>query len=105
VRQTTQRVLVIFKAGPAWRSGPPEEQPGWDAHAEFVDGLREQGTFVMGGPFSDYSGSVNLLEGLTAAEATELIAADPFVENGVFVVDSIRDWTVYVDELSAKESV
>jgi uncharacterized protein YciI len=59
----------------------------------------------MGGPFSDFSGSVNLLEGLTAAEATELLATDPFVENGVFVVDSIRDWTVYVDELSAKESV
>jgi uncharacterized protein YciI len=103
VRQTTQRVLVIFKAGPAWGSGPPEEQPGWEAHAEFVDRLREEGTFVMGGPFSDNSGSVNLLEGVTAVEATELLAADPFVANEVFVVDSMRDWTVYVDELSAKE--
>jgi uncharacterized protein YciI len=104
VRQTRHRVLVIFRAGPAWESGPPEDQPGWEAHAGFVDALREKGTFVMGGPFSDFSGSVNLLEGLTAAEATELLATDPFVENGVFVVDSIRDWTVYVDELSAKES-
>ena len=58
----------------------------------------------MGGPLSDYSGSVSLLEGLTAAEARELIATDPFVVNGVFVIDSVRDWTVYVDELSAKET-
>jgi len=58
----------------------------------------------MGGPLSDYSGSVSLLEGLTAAEARELIATDPFVLNGVFVIDSVRDWTVYVDELSAKET-
>ncbi len=105
MRQTKHRVLVVFKAGPAWGSGPPEEQPGWQEHADFVDALIERGTFVMGGPFSDYSGSVNLLEGLTAAEAKDLLAADPFVQNGVFVVDSIRDWTVYVDELSARESV
>jgi uncharacterized protein YciI len=98
-------VLVIFRAGPTWESGPPEDQPDWDAHADWVDELIENGTFVMGGPFGDHSGSVNLLESLTAAEAKELIATDPFVVNGVFEVDSVRDWTVYVDELSAKESV
>ena len=85
---------MIFRAGPTWESGPPEEQPGWQEHADFVDALIENGTFVMGGPFSDYSGSVNLLEGLTAAEAKELIATDPFVLNGVFVVDSIREGNV-----------
>jgi hypothetical protein len=26
--------------------------------------------------------------------------ADPFVANGVFVVDDVRDWTIYVDELT-----
>lgn len=105
MRQTKHRVLVIFRAGQAWGSGPPEDQPGWDAHAEWVDDLIERGTFVMGGPLSDFSGSVNLLEGLNAAEAADLVATDPFVQNGVFVVDSVRDWTVYVDELSAKEKV
>jgi uncharacterized protein YciI len=103
VRKTTPRVIVIFRAGPAWGSGPPEDQDGWDAHAEWVDALIDAGTFVMGGPLSDYSGSVSLLEGLSAAEARELIATDPFVLNGVFVIDSVHDWTVYVDELSAKE--
>ena len=105
MRRTKHRVLVVFRAGPTWESGPPEDQPDWEAHADWVDGLIENGTFVMGGPFSDYSGSVNLLEGLTAHGAKELIATDPFVLNRVFVVDSIRDWTVYVDELSPKESV
>jgi uncharacterized protein YciI len=104
MRRTRQRVLVVFRAGPAWGSGPPEDQPGWNAHAEFVDALVADGIFVMGGPLSDYSGSVNLLEGVTAAEAAELLATDPFVRNGVFEVESIRDWTVYVDELSATET-
>ena len=105
MRQTKHRVLVIFRAGPAWNGGPPENQPDWDAHADWVDDLIARGTFVMGGPFSDYSGSVNLLEGLTAEEAKELLATDPFVLSGVFELDSVRDWTVYVDELSAKETV
>ena len=105
MRRTKHRVLVVFSAGPAWQSGPPEGQPDWDAHADWVDDLIAKGTFVMGGPLSDNSGSVSLLEGLTAVEAAELLATDPFVANGVFVLDSVRDWTVYVDELSAKESV
>ena len=103
MRRTKHRVLVIFRAGPAWGEGPPEDQPGWDAHADWVDDLIAKGTFVMGGPLADNSGSVSLLEGLTAAEAAALLATDPFVANGVFVLDSVRDWTVYVDELSAKE--
>jgi uncharacterized protein YciI len=96
-----QRVVVRIKAGPTWQSGPPEDQPGWDEHAEFVDALVEAGTFVMGGPFSDNSGSMVLLEGLTRGEARSLMDNDPFVENGVFVVDDVRDWTVYVDQLTA----
>jgi uncharacterized protein YciI len=99
-RTRVVRVVVRFRAGPTWKSGPPEEQPGWDEHAAFVDELVDRGTFVMGGPFADYSGSLTLLEGVDEAAARELIARDPFVENGVFVVDDVRPWNVYVDELT-----
>jgi uncharacterized protein YciI len=61
--------MVRFRAGPTWTSGSVREQPDWDAHAEFVDALIERGTFVMGGPFSDDSGSMSLLEGIDADEA------------------------------------
>jgi uncharacterized protein YciI len=78
------RLMVRFRAGPTWASGSVREQPGWDAHAEFVDALIERGTFVMGGPFSDNSGSMSLLEGIDADEARR-----------------IREWDVFVDELSS----
>ena len=94
------RVLARFSAGPAWASGPPEEQPGWDEHAAFVDDLVARGTMVMGGPFADYSGSLILLEGVGEDEARELVARDPFVANGVFVLEEVRAWNVYVDELT-----
>ena len=94
------RVLVRFGAGPTWTSGPPEEQPGWDEHAAFIDALVARGTMVMGGPFADYSGSLILLEDITEDEARELVAGDPFIANGVFVLDDVRAWNVYVDALT-----
>jgi uncharacterized protein YciI len=97
-----KRVVVVWRAGPAWASGGVREQPGWDVHADFVDALIERGTFVMGGPFADNSGSMSLLEGVTVDEAREIVAEDPFVENGVFVLDDVREWDVFVDELTAK---
>ena len=94
------RVLVRFNAGPTWASGPPEEQLGWDEHASFVDELVASGTMVMGGPFADYSGSLIVLENVDQEEARELVARDPFVLNGVFAVEDVRVWNVYVDELT-----
>ena len=97
------RLVVRFRAGPTWTSGSVREQPDWDAHAEFVDALIERGTFVMGGPFSDNSGSMSLLEGVDADEARRILEDDPFMKNGVFVLEEIREWDVFVDELSPAE--
>ena len=91
------RVVVQWRAGSAWTSGPPEEQPGWDEHAEFIDGLIERGIFLMGGPYADNSGSLTLWDGPTAEEVRRLVQDDPFVRNGVFVLEDVRDWVVYVD--------
>jgi uncharacterized protein YciI len=41
-----------------------------------------------------------LLEGVDAAEAERLAAEDPFMEKGVFVLEEIREWTIFVDELA-----
>ena len=93
------RVVVRFRAGPAWTSGPPEEQAGWDVHAAFVDELVARGTMVMGGPFADCSGAMILLENIDEDDVREVLARDPFIANGVFVLDDVRAWNVYVDEL------
>jgi uncharacterized protein YciI len=97
---STRRVVVRFGAGPTWRSGGVREQPGWDEHAAFVDRLVDEGTFVMGGPFGDNSGSLVLLEGVDEAEARAIVADDPFLHNGVFVLEDVRTWDVFVDELA-----
>jgi uncharacterized protein len=94
------RVVVRWRAGPAWTSGSPEDQSGWGEHAEFIDGLIERGIFVMGGPYADNSGSHTLLENVTEGEARELVLQDPFVASGVFELEDVRAWNVWVDELT-----
>src|SRR4051794_18215866 len=94
------RVVVRWRAGPAWATGAPEDQDGWDEHAAFIDGLIERGIFVMGGPYGDNSGSHTLLEGVSVDEARELVLQDPFVANGVFELEDVRSWNVYVDGLT-----
>ena len=54
----------------------------------------------MGGPYSDHTGAMVLLEGVTEGEAEELLRADPFVRNGVFEIEDVRSWTIFVDRLS-----
>ena len=88
--------------GPRWTSGRVDEQPGWDEHAAYIDDLIERGIFVMGGPLADNSGSLSLLENVDEAAARELVAADPFVGNGVFVLDDVVEWNVFVDELTPR---
>ena len=99
------RVIVRWRAGPTWTSGRPEDQPGWDEHADYIDDLIERGIFVMGGPYADFSGSHTILENVTEDEARDLVAQDPFVANGVFVLEDVTTWNVYVDELTARDRV
>jgi uncharacterized protein YciI len=99
-RVRASRVIVRWRAGPAWTEGGVDEQDGWDEHAAFIDDLIERGVFVMGGPFADNSGSFSILENVSEADARELVLQDPLVANGVFELDDVRAWNVFVDELS-----
>jgi uncharacterized protein YciI len=94
------RIVVRFKAGPTWASGSVRDQPDWDAHADYVNDLIDRGIFVMGGPFADDSGSQSLWEGLDLDEARRIVHEDPFMTNGVFELVEIREWNIFVDELT-----
>lgn len=94
-------MIVRFLAGPTWTTGTVREQPGWDAHAAYVDDLIARGIFVLGGPYHDDSGSMSVWEGVDVTEVERLVAEDPYIRNGVFVLDRIVEWDVFVDELSS----
>jgi hypothetical protein len=93
-----------FRAAATWDCGPVQSPAGLGLARSFVDQLVERGTIVMGGPFSDHSGAMLLLEGVSTEEARRVFDLDPFVKNQVFVVDDTRDWTIFVDSPTAPEA-
>jgi hypothetical protein len=91
VRHPLRDCGALTAPGPTWTSGTPEEQPGWDEHAKFIDDLIDRGVFNMGGPWTNRLGSMSLWEGMNAEEVLEVMQGDPFVQNGVFLIEDCAD--------------
>jgi uncharacterized protein len=90
--------VILWGHGPAWVAGKTvREQPYWDEHAAFIDPLFDAGTIVMGGPFADTSGSLVIVEAETEQEMADLFARDPFVIHGIFALDRLKQWTLFLD--------
>ena len=100
------RTVVLFSVGPAWvRGRGSRQQAYWDGHAAFIDDLTERGLLVAGGPFEDESGAMNILAGSPErADVEQLYATDPFVVHGIFVLERIAPWLVFVDRWASGSS-
>src|SRR5262245_37761538 len=91
------RVVLRIGAGCARKGRLTEDPPGRTRHAAYMHDLIERDVFIMGGQYADRLGSMSIWEGMTAAEVREVMQRDPFVQDGVFVVEDVADWNVYVD--------
>lgn len=63
-------------------------------HREYLSGLVEQGKVLMSGPFGDDSGAIVIYDVADLSEAQELMANDPFAQNGIIVDATVKTWKV-----------
>jgi uncharacterized protein len=90
--------VILWAPGAAWTAGKTvREQAYWDEHAEFMDRLFENGTVIMGGPFSDGTGSLVIVEAEEMNEVSSLFANDPFVVHQIFTLRSLKQWQLFLD--------
>jgi hypothetical protein len=90
-------LVVLRRSGPDWNPALPlEEQSGWDAHAEFMDGLVDDGFIVLGGPLADEVRTAHAVEADSEDAVRERFARDPW-SGSHLVVDSIDPWTIRLD--------
>ena len=73
--------VIIGHDGPDGARLRPSVRP---AHLENLKPLIDQGRLIIGGPFTDGSGSLMIVEMESAAEAVEFIRNDPYMKQGVF---------------------
>jgi uncharacterized protein len=90
--------LVERAKGPAWdHSRGRREQPGWDAHAAFMDALAEEGLVILGGPIGEGDGENALLivDAVSEAEIRARLAEDPWTDD-MLTIDSVKPWSVWL---------
>jgi uncharacterized protein YciI len=99
---------VIRDAGPAWTEGKSTfEQPGVDAHAEFMNALADEGIVLFAGPLAgSEQGRIRALLIVntdSAATIVDRLAADPWAQAQRLVISSVESWNLFVgaDRISA----
>jgi uncharacterized protein YciI len=89
--------VVERRSGPEWdASRPLEEQSGWEAHADFMDGLVASGFVVLGGPLADEHRVILAVEADSEDDVRAILARDPWSESHL-VVASVEPWTIRLD--------
>jgi uncharacterized protein YciI len=89
--------VVVRRSGPEWdASRPLEEQSGWGAHAEFMDGLVDSGFVVLGGPLADEHRVILVVDAASEDHVRATLARDPWSESHL-VVASVDSWTIRLD--------
>jgi uncharacterized protein YciI len=90
-------LVVLSRTGPEWdRSKRLEDQSGWPAHAEFMDGLVEDGVIVLGGPLEDEIRTAHAMEAKSAEQIRAIFARDPWSESHLRV-ESVDEWQIRLD--------
>jgi uncharacterized protein YciI len=76
------------------------QQPYFDQHAVFADGLVDQGVIIFGGPVaSDDEDDIALLAVAAPDEAAlrAIFDADPWTVHQVFRIKAVRAWAIWLD--------
>ena len=90
-------LVVLRRSGPEYdHSRPLEEQSGWRDHADFMDGLVDDGFVVLGGVLGDEVRTAHAVEAASEDEVRERFAQDPW-SGSHLVVDSVDRWTIRLD--------
>jgi uncharacterized protein YciI len=89
--------VVLLRAGPQWDPERPlEEQSDWPAHAEFMNGLVDDGFIVLGGPLADEHRVVHVIDAESEQEIRATLALDPW-SGSHLEVGAIDGWTIRLD--------
>ena len=90
----TTFLVILTQSGPEFdRSKPLEEQSGWQEHADFMDGLVDDGFIFLGGPLDGGPRVAHAVEAESEEQIRAVLARDPWNETHLQIA-SIEQWTI-----------
>jgi uncharacterized protein YciI len=89
-------LAAVRERGPAWdASRPMRGQDGWPAHAEFMDGLADEGFVVAGGPLGADERTFLIVFDAEDEDAVRArLAKDPWTAADLLRIRAIDTWEI-----------
>lgn len=94
--------VVVHEQGPGWVEGRPmREQPGWTAHAAFMNALEAERWVVLGGPLRGgrRHRAMLVVQGPDEPTVRARLDPDPWYLNGVLRPVSFEPWELLLGRL------
>ncbi len=89
--------VVIYTPGSAWIQGKPlVNQPYFREHGRYMQQIYDEKRLLLGGPFTDETGGLGVVNAATEAEVQEILAHDPAILMKVFQAN-IHPWHTVFD--------
>jgi uncharacterized protein YciI len=76
-----------------------EGQDDWNAHAEFMDGMVEEGFVVLGGPLLGTEDVLLIVRAGEEAEVHARFAEDVWTQKGLLRTTWVAEWRLRLGEL------
>lgn len=86
-----QRYAICYTPGPHWLAGKAIWDQPLQAHGDYMSGLYARHTLIMGGPFTDSSGGLAIIEVADDQAAQSIVDHDPSITAGIFNA-SVHPW-------------
>ena len=92
--ESAHHFVVIRERGEAWEPTLSlREQKGWQAHADFMEGLVDDGFILLGGPVGDGHRVLLIIVAANEDEVRARLAADPWHPH-LLELASVEPWTI-----------
>jgi uncharacterized protein YciI len=95
-----QLFAVMLNHGAAYQHGLPlESQVEWEAHANFMDNLVDDGVVKLGGPLEGTSEVLLIFRAESPEEIKRWLAPDPWHRMDLLQIARIMPWTIRLGKL------
>jgi len=96
----TQHFAAIVHRTEKWdHSIPPEQQPGFAGHLEYMGGLEKSGFIALAGLLTSTNDVLFVFHAESEAEVRERLAMDPWQRAGMVVVTRIEPLALRIGNL------
>ena len=87
-------LVRVVRGGPWDWSKDMREQELWTEHAQFMNGLVDDGLILLGGPVEGGREAFHVADAPSEEALRARFAEDPWAKNGMLTVTSVERWTI-----------